>query len=142
MPREHGIPDIADLQRRLRTLTRAAENIRRHCPDLHTLAWEPAVTDRPHVQETRSDYTPRAGDPRARHLWERLQAEIGRAEALLVGLERDLVAAFYAGSDSPEPSRGSLISAAEHDTLITKQRGRADTPARLVDQPAHPGRKR
>jgi hypothetical protein len=134
--------DIVDLHRRLRTLTRAADTIRRHAADLHSVAWEPAVTDRAHVRESRIDHTPRTGDPRTRQLWERLQVEVGRCEAVLVGLERDLVAAFYAGSSSPEPSRGSLISAADHDAALARQRARPDTPARLVDQPAHPGRRR
>jgi hypothetical protein len=134
--------DVDLLTHRLDSLTRAATRIRRHLADLHTLGWERPVTDRVHVRETRTDHTPRAGDPRARRLWERIALETGHAEDLLVGLERDVTAHFFAYSQSPEPSRGSLISAAEHARLLARQRARADTPARLVDQPAHPGRKR
>lgn len=134
--------DVDHLTRRLRTLTRAADRIRAHAPDLHTLAWEPQGGDTEKVNGGTVDHTPRAGDPRARHLWERITLEVGRAEDLLVGLERDVTAHFFAHSTSPEPSRGSLISAAEHAQLLAKQRGRPDTSARLVDQPSHPGRHR
>ena len=64
-------------------------------------------------------------------------------QGILVGLERQLTAHFYAGSQSPEPSRGSLIPAAEHDTLLAKQRARRAAgeyaPTPLVEQPRHPG---
>lgn len=134
--------DVDALTRRLRTLTRAADRLRAHAPDLHGLGWEPHHGDVEKVNGGATDHTPRAGDPRARHLWERLTVEVGRCEDLLVGLERDVVAHFFAHSSSPEPSRGSLISAAEHARLLANQRGRPDTPARLIDQPSHPGRQR
>ena len=134
--------DVEVLNRRLRTLTRAADRIRAHASDLHTLGWEPQRGDTEKVNGGTTDHTPRAGDPRARHLWDRILLEVGRCEDLLVGLERDLTALFYAHSNSPEPSRGSLISAAEHAELLAKQQVRPDTSARLVDQPAHPGRQR
>lgn len=134
--------DVDLLIHRIDTLTRAVTRIRRHLPDLHALAWERPVTDRVNVRETRSDHSPKGGDPRARHLWERTTLEVGRCEDLLVGLERDLTAHFFAHSTSPEPSRGSLISAGEHAQLLARQRTRPDTSARLVDQPAHPGRRR
>jgi hypothetical protein len=118
--------DVDALARRLRILTRAADRIRAHAADLHSLGWEPHRGDTEKVNGGTTDHTPRAGDPRARH------------EDLLVGLERDIVAFFFAHSTSPEPSRGSLISAGEHAQLLARQRARADTPARLVDQPAHP----
>lgn len=134
--------DVDLLAHRIDSLTRSATRIRRHLADLHSLAWEKPVTDRVAVHESKTDHTPRAGDPRARHLWERITLEAGRCEDLLVGLERDVIAHFFAYSQSPEPSRGSLISAAEHAQLLAKQRVRPDTPARLVDQPQHPGRRR
>lgn len=134
--------DVDLLAHRLDSLTRSATRIRRHLADLHSLAWDKPVTDRVAVQETKTDHTPRAGDPRARHLWERIAIEAGRAEDLFVGLERDVTAHFFAHSTSPEPSRGSLISAAEHAQLLARQRTRPDTPARLIDQPAHPSKKR
>jgi hypothetical protein len=134
--------DVDALCRRLRTLTRAADRIRAHAADLHSLGWEPHRGDTEKVNGGPVDHAPRAGDPRARHLWERITLEVGRAEDLLIGLERDTVAFFFAHSSSPEPSRGSLISAAEHAQLLARQRARPDTPARLVDQPQHPGRRR
>lgn len=134
--------DVELLTRRLRTLTRAADRIRAHAPDLHSLGWEPQQGDTEKVNGGTTDHTPRAGDPRARHLWDRITLEVGRAEDLLVGLERAMSALFFAGSTNPEPSRGSLHSSAEQDQLLAKQRARPDTPVRLVDQPPHPGRKR
>lgn len=134
--------DVDALTRRLRTLTRAADRIRAHAPDLFLLGWEPHHGDTEKVNGGPIDHTPRAGDPRARHLFERITLEVGRCEDLLVGLASDVVAHFYAGSSSPDPSRGSLISAAEHARLLANQRARPDTPALLVDQPQHPGRRR
>ncbi len=134
--------DVEQLTRRLRTLTRAADRLRAHAPDLHSLGWEPHRGDGEKVNGGTTDHTPRTGDPKARHLWARITLEVGRAEDLLVGLERDVVAHFYAHSTSPQPSRGSLISTADHDQLLAKQRARPDTPVRLVDQPAHPGKHR
>lgn len=134
--------DVDQLTRRLRTLTRAADRLRAHAPDLHSLGWEPQRGDAEKVNGGATDHTPRAGDPRARHLWERIALEVGRAEDLLVGLERDTVAFFFAHSTSPEPSRGSLISADEHARLLANQRTRDDAPALLVEQPSHPGRRR
>jgi hypothetical protein len=134
--------DVDQLTRRLRTLTRAADRLRAHAADLHSLGWEPARGDTEKVNGGGTDHTPRAGDPRARQLWDRITLEVGRAEDLLVGLERAVTAHFYAHSSSPEPSRGSLISAAEHAQLLAKQQARTDTPARLIEQPPHPGRHR
>jgi hypothetical protein len=133
------LSDIDLLRRRLDTLTRAATHLRAHLPELHHLAWERPVTDRVQVQESKTDFTPKAGDPRARRLLDRIAIEVGRCEDILVGLDRAMSAQFFARSTNPEPSRGSLISAREHTDLIANQKTRPDTPARLVDQPTHPG---
>lgn len=133
--------DVDLLAHRLDSLTRAATRIRRHLNDLHTLAWEASVAPQERISGGKTDWAPKSGDPRSKRLWERLTVEAGRAEDVLVGLERDVIAHFYAGSCSPEPTRGSLISAAEHARLLATQRVRPDTPTLLVDQPAHPGRK-
>lgn len=138
--------DVYFLARRIDALTRAAGSIRRHLPDLHVLAYEPTSRDDVQVRASRTDYTPRAGDPRAQHLWSRISLQICQIEDALVGLERQLTAHFYARSASPEPSRGSLISRAEHDQLLANQRARRAngnyTPAPLIDQPRHPGAQR
>lgn len=135
--------DTDDLRRRLDTLTRAANRLRAHCRDLHDLGWEP------HIGETLEGDTPgyesrppRAGDPRARRLYERICAEVASSEAELVGLDRQMTALFTARAERPEPTRGSTISLAEHDRLRAAQRRRDDTPARLEPQPPHPGRRR
>lgn len=138
--------DVWLLTRRIDSLTRAAASIRRHLHDLHVLAYEPATRDDVQVRASRTDYTPRAGDPRAQHLWSRISLQVCQVEDLLVGLERQLTAHFYARSASPEPSRGSLISRAEHDQLVANQRARRTngeyTPVPLIDQPQHPGKGR
>lgn len=137
--------DVRLLGRRLDTLTRLASEIGRHLVDLHYCGWERATTDQAHVKETRTDHTPQAGDPRARELWSRISLQTGQIEAALTGLHRQLLGYFYAGSSNPEPSRGSLISATEHDELLTKRRARRAagdyTAVPLVSQPHHPGRR-
>lgn len=138
--------DIDLARHRVDSLVRAATRTRTHLADLHTLAFEAHHTDTEvHVRQSKTDHTPRGGDPQAHRLWERALTEIGRCEDILVGLERLVTAHFYAHSQSPEPSRGSLISRIEHDQLLSAQRARAAAgdyvPARLGDQPPHPGRR-
>lgn len=137
--------DITDLRRRLRSLARSASKIADHLDTLHSLAYD---ANRGDTEPDRSGFESRpppgyqVEPSRAQHLWQRTQLEVSRCEDLLVGLERDLTACMFAGSSSAEPSRGSLISAAEHERLLTNQRSRGDSPARLVDQPRHPRAKR
>lgn len=133
--------DIKLLTRRLDALSRTADKISRHLIDLHHCAYEPTTRPDVQVRSSQTDYTPRAGDPRAQQLWSSISLRVGQVEAVLVGIERALMGYFYAGSTSPEPSRGSLISAGEHAHLLAKQQRRPDTPTRLVDQPQHPGRR-
>lgn len=139
--------DIDLLQHRIDSLTRAATRIRRHVHDLHSLAWDRSVTGGEKVRETKIDHVPRVADeaPRARHVWEHLVAEVARCEDILVGLERQVVGYFMVSSTA-EPTRGSHIPAAEHARLLANQQARTAagdyTPARLIDQPAHPGKKR
>jgi len=137
--------DVDLLANRLDTLTRAAGRIRAHLADLHCLAFEPHIGEDIKVRQSKTDHTPRAGDPRAHHVWDRLTLEVGRVEDILVGLERQVVGYFMVTS-IVEPSRGSLIPAAEHARQLANQRARKAageyTPTRLVDQPPHPGRRR
>lgn len=130
--------DAAQLRRRLDTLTRSATKLRAHLPDLHTLAWESAVGDAEPVAASRVDYTPRTGPEAVLGFYRHLSERIIAIEAEMIGLERRMVALFFAHSSSPEPSRGSIISASEHEALLANQRARPDTSPRLVDQPAHP----
>jgi hypothetical protein len=139
--------DVDLLQHRIDTATRAATRIRQHLHDLHALAHENARrnTEPDHgAFDSRPPPGWRPTDDRAKTLWTRTQTEISRCEDILVGLERAVTAHFYAYAPSPEPSRGSLISAAEHDAQLARQRTRTTngeyTPARLGDQPQHPGK--
>jgi hypothetical protein len=140
--------DVDLVTHRLDTLTRAAARIRQHLSDLHCLAFESTTypADDVKVRTSKTDHTLKAGDPRARRVWDRLGVEIARCEDILVGLERDAVGYFLVNSASAEPSRGSLISAAEHQRLLDNQRARRAageyTPERIVDQAQHPGRHR
>lgn len=134
--------DVTLLARRIDMATRAANQIRRHLPDLHALCYDPYHTD---TEPDRSGFESRpppgyrTEPTRAQVLWSRISLQVAQIEATLTGLDRAMTALFYAGSTSPEPSRGSLISAAEHDRLLANQRTHGDSPARLVDQPRHPG---
>jgi hypothetical protein len=140
--------DVDLLTHRLDTLTRAATRIRAHLADVHCLAFE--ATNHPaddiKVRTSKTDHTPKTGDPRARNVWDRLEIEIGRCEDILVGLERQTTGYFLVGSQSAEPSRGSLISAGEHDRLLVQQTARRRAgeyvPERLVPQHEHPGKGR
>lgn len=140
-------PDVAVVTRRLDTLIRAATKIRAHIADLHTLAWEPATNpDVDRVAGGASDHTPRTGNPRARRLFDQIAVNVAQIEAELVGFERTMTGLFVAGQPNAEPSRGSLISAAEHQRLLDRQQAHARAggyvPQRLQDQPSHPGKHR
>jgi len=134
--------DVHLLVRRLDALTRTIAEVQRHLADLHYCGWERPTGDHVAVKETKTDHTPKAGDPRARELWSRISLQTGQVEATLIGLQRQLTGYFYAHSSNAEPSRGSLISRAEHDRLIANQRARRAageyTPAPLTEQPSHP----
>lgn len=133
--------DIDDLRRRINSLVRAAQHISAHAADLHGLAWDAPSGDGEPDRGAYESRTPRAGNPRARRLYERITAEVSTIEAELVGLRRQMDGLFFAGSDNPEPSRGSMIRRDDFDQQLTKQRGRDDTPTKLVPQPQHPGAK-
>lgn len=138
--------DVPLLQRRLDTLVRAATRIRTHAADLHGLGWEKAVGDTEKVNGGTADHTPKAGNPRARRLFDRMCAEVASIEAELVGLDRTMMAIFTARSERPDPSRGSTHSLEEHDRLKAAQRKRQArgeyVPARIEPQPEHPGKRR
>jgi hypothetical protein len=134
--------DVDTLRMRIDHLMRSAGRIRDHAADLHAIGWEPHHGETEKVNGGTPDRLPRTGDRRARRLFAAMNEEVLKAEAELVGLERVMFAIFFAGSENPEPSRGSLIPAAEHDRLLARQRTRGDSPVRIVDQPAHPGKRR
>jgi hypothetical protein len=134
-------PEVDTLRHRLLTLVRAADRLRSHAGDLFGLGWEPPVGDVEKVNGGVVDHAPRAGDPRARRLFERIAAEAARAEAELVGLERSMLGLFVARTERPDPSRGSTIRVEEFDDQLARQRRRSDTPVRLEPQPQHPGRR-
>lgn len=140
--------DVAALTRRVDHLTHAAARIRQQLADLHSIAWDPstATTDpADRVAGGTRDHTPKSGPDIAKHMWARAEHEIGRCEDILVGLERTITGWFMV-SAVLEPSRGSLITAGEHARRLVRQdQARRDgdyVPARLVDQPPHPGRHR
>lgn len=133
---------VPELRRRLETISRAAGRLRQHLPDLHTLGWDAPSGDGEPDRGQFESRTPRSGHPHARHLYSRIDTQTAGIEADLIGLERAMVALFYVGSTSPEPSRGSMISRADFDDQLTRQQRRPDTPIRLVEQPPHPGAKR
>lgn len=141
-------PDVATLQRRIDHAIHAATRIRQQLADLHTTAWEPTTaTTEPgnRVSGGQQDHSPRSGPPIAKHLWNRTQTELARIEDVIVGLER-AITGYFMVTAILEPTRGSLIHAAEHDRLLAKQRARQAagqyTPATLIDQPGHPGKHR
>lgn len=135
--------DIETLRRRLATLTRAANAIRANAADLWVLGWERPVIDSEPDRGNFESSTPSAGDPRARRLFDQLADAVSKIEAELVGYERVMRALFFAGSDNPEPSRGSTISRLEFDRLRTNQQRRRQagdyTPTPMTTQPQHPG---
>jgi hypothetical protein len=138
--------DAQTLRRRLESISRLAKRLRDNTIDLHSLAYDPHIGDSEPDRGKHDSKPPRSGDPRAKAVLNRLAAEADAIEAVLVGLDRATLALFYARSTSPEPSRGSLISHREHDQLRANQRARKAagyyTPAPLIDQPAHPGKRR
>lgn len=138
--------DITNAQRRADHATHALSRIRAQLADLHSVAWEPSnATDNDRVRGGAQDHSPRSGPDIAKHLWNLTEHELERAEDILVGLERKITGWFMVTAIL-EPTRGSLITREEHDRQLANQRTRANngeyTPARLVDQPTHPGKKR
>ena len=138
-------PEVEQLRRRLLSIVRVTNRLRDNSADLHTLGWDPHIGDKEPDRGQFESRAPRTGDRRAQALYARLAAEADAIEAILVGLDRAAAALFWARSTNPEPSRGSLISRLEHDQLLARQRTRARTgeytPAPLIDQPTHPGKK-
>lgn len=147
--------DVHLLTRRLDALTRAATNIRRHLPDLHVLAYEAGRTDSEPDRGNFESRPPPGWKPgheldetnlkpnRSCLLWSSISLRVAQVEAVLVGLERQLTAHFYAGGSSPEPTRGVLIRRDEFDEQLANQRRRRAagqyTPTPLIDQPDQPG---
>lgn len=139
--------DIVTLQRRANHLIQAATGIRDQLADLHAAAWERTNSGAEKVRESKTDHVPPVGDlaPYARKLWNDTQAVLERAEAAIVGIERRVTGHFMVTA-ALEPSRGSLITKEEHARQLanqqTRRRNGEYTPARLLDQPPHPGKNR
>jgi len=132
--------DVDVLRHRIDNLMKAASRIRANAADLHDLGWERSVTDVERVAGGAPDRAPKAGSPRARRLFDQIDESIVRMEAEMIGYERVMMALFFAGSSNPEPSRGSMISRADFDLQVERQRRRGSN-TRIVEQPQHPGRR-
>lgn len=134
--------DIDFLARCLRSLERCTARIANHIDDLHALAYEPTARNTEPDRTGFESRPPPGWTPdttRAQQLWETLIRVAGNSEAAIAELERQMMAVFYTRSTSPEPTRGSLISADEHDDLLGRQRARKAagqyTSNRIVEQP-------
>lgn len=138
--------------RRLGRITRAAGQLRSHLADLHSIGWEPgpprdgragAVDE---GEPATRDWTPRPGDARARRLLDQLATIAARADAELAGTENFMKTILDAHRPILAGGNRTLVSHTEFDQAEKNQaRRRAAgqyTPTRLVDQPAHPGKKR
>lgn len=138
--------DVYALRQRIDLLVITATKLRDHAADLYDLGWSPAVTDVENVASGKPESKPpSAGDPRARRLFERIVNEVGSINSELVGLDRAMGRLFFAGSEAADDGRGRyplLISRADHDDQLARQRARADGHPLLVEQPAHPGAKK
>lgn len=143
-------PDVDHLARRLAAIIRSANRIRPHLADLHSIGWEPTTPD-PDTRNVdtdrrgKTDWTPRAGDPRARRLLTHLDIITTRAATDLAAaaaiLDRLLDATRPIYIEQP---RGTLISRPDLEAARqAQQRRRARgeyVPVPLVDQPNHPNR--
>lgn len=143
-------PDVAAAHRHIDRLCDTARHLRAHLADLHNLAWEPTVAERLNIdddQRGKTDWTPRSGSPAARKLFDRIADRAAAVASEFVGLDRQMVGLFRAGTDRAEPTGSrSMISAGEHARLLANQTGRVAagefTPVRLDDQTPHPGKHR
>ena len=115
-------PDVVALQQRIDIIIRAATRLRQHAADLHSLGWDPTVTDTEKVRQTKVDYVPRVAEeaPRARRVFDRIDAELASIQGEITGLDRAMMQIFTARSERPDPTRGSTISVAEFDRLVTE----------------------
>lgn len=136
--------------RRLGRIARAANHLRANLEDLHSVGWEPGPPGAGMAvdqgEQAARDWTPRAGDRRARRLLDFLGAAAARADAELIGAENTMKTIFDAHGPILAGGTRTLVSRAEFDRAEKQQtRRRAAgqyTPTRLTDQPQHPGRKR
>lgn len=141
-----------DTARALDAIIRAAQHLRAHHTDLTSIGWEP-TTNHPDTGQVdtdrrgKTDWTPRAGDPRARRLLDHLDTITTKARADLVGaaaiLDRILEATRPIYIEAP---RGSIVSRPDLDEARKAQgrrRQRGDfSPVPLIDQPDHPSKGR
>lgn len=134
-----------ELARHLDAILRAAGRLRIHSPDLWTIGWEPINThpDSGQVDTDRrgkTDWTPRAGDPRARRLLDHLALVAARASLDLTGASAVMDRLLDARRPIYIPSdRGVLVSrpdlqAARDAQTRRRQRGEY-SPVPLVEPP-------
>lgn len=141
-----------DTARALDAIIRAAQHLRAHHTDLTSIGWEPTTNhpDSGQVDTDRkgkTDWTPRAGDPRARRLLAHLDNITGRARADLVGcvamLDRILEATRPIYVETPQRSIISRPDLDEARKAQGRRRARGDySPTPLVSQPDHPSKGR
>ena len=143
--------EVEALHRRLNSLARTAARIANHLDDLHALAYEPVSRTTEPDRSGFESRPPPGWKPghenrdgtltpnRANELFGTLTRMIFNTEAAFVDVERQLMGLFFAGSSTPGRSRGSLISAAEHDQLLARQKTRTRS-VRIVPQPDHPAK--
>lgn len=144
--------DVDDLRRHLDTIIRAAHRLRPHLPDLHSIGWEPATPDPDTTgvdadRRGKTDWAPRAGDPRARRLLDHIATVTERAASDLAGAAG--VMDRLLGADRPiwtPQSRGLLVSRSDLEEARDAQSRRKVrgeySPVPLVDQPGDPGKNR
>lgn len=135
----------SELGASLTSIARHAEALRRVAADLEAMAFEAGVTGGEKVTATRVDYAlDTVGDHFARKVYVALCHRAREADDILAGLRATTLNLMSKGG-SAEHTRGSLISADEHDRLVGRQRDREErgdyTPARMQAQPRHPGRR-
>lgn len=145
--------DSPDTARALDAIVRAAQHLRAHHADLESIGWEPSSANHPDSGQVdtdrkgKTDWTPRAGDPRARRLLDHLDTITGRARADLVGAANILDKLLEATRPIYiEAARGTLVSRpdlAEARKAQGRRRARGDySPVPLIDQPDHPSKGR
>lgn len=137
--------DVQDLQHRLDSIVRQAQLLRSQIPDLHSMAYEAPVGDDPKVTESKrfGYYLDDVGDAFARKVLTRLSEIVRQADDVLTGFSATVGNMMSVGQ-TPEHTRGSLVSSADLAKQIQRQRQREAcgeyTPRRMIPQPRYPGK--
>lgn len=140
--------EIDIVRARLADITATATALAHSAEDLYRLGYEKgSATNEVKVAGGRAPADLGThGDPRARHLWHKLERQARACEVALRAVLHGAGNLLAEGELDDRLRFGSAITPAEFDRLLARQAHRRSsgdyTPHRIEEQSDHPGRKR